>query len=350
MEKVLKHNLPRLNFRWGNFLEVFYAVLLPLSFLWALVAFLKRKYTKKEKTYRSTLPVLSVGNIHSGGSGKTPIVAAIAERFKDLSPAIVSRGYKASLSSKGAKVNMQGAFAVGDEPWMLHKLFGLSVWIGKDRIRNIKKIESLQVSNLVILDDGFQHIKVQRDLDLVAIDTNRSPDENFCLPLGDLREPRSALKNADAILLTGQSQSGFDTWRKSLETDFPGIKIFEAKLKVDGLYYGDSPLSEFRMKKLLAFSGIANNKRFENTLGYLPHAQYFKGYPDHHAYTQDDVGEIIAQGKELEVDGYVTTDKDWVKVSRFFRESDELVISLRVGYSFSEGFWDYLDSRMGKKC
>ena len=169
MEKVFKHNLPRLDFKYGNLIEVLYAVLIPFSLGWALFTSLRRKYYPKEKAFRSSLPVISVGNIHSGGSGKTPVVRALAEHFKSRYPAVVSRGYKASLSSKGAKVNMQGAFAVGDEPWMLHKLFGLQVWIGKDREMSIKKIEAIQSSNLIILDDGYQHFKVQRDLDIVLI-------------------------------------------------------------------------------------------------------------------------------------------------------------------------------------
>jgi len=350
MEKLLKHNLPRLDFRFGNFVEVFYAVLIPFSLGWAFFTFLRRKYKKNEKAFRSELPVISIGNIHSGGSGKTPLVQAIAEHYKNKSPAIVSRGYKASLSSRGAKVNIQGAFAVGDEPWMLHKLFGLSVWIGKDRIKSIQKIESSRASKMVILDDGFQHFKVNRDLDLVLIDTNRSEDENFCLPLGDLREPLSSLTEASAVILTGNDEARFQIWNSKLKENFDNLPVFEAHLKIDGLYYGDTLYSDFRMKKLLGFSGIAGNQRFQKTLSCLPQAQYFRGFKDHHAYTQDDVTQLIAHGKELEVEGYVTTDKDWIKVDRYFSECDEVVLSLRIGYELSDDFWRFTDSKMEKKC
>lgn len=350
MEKILKHNLHRLNFRWGNIVEVLYAVLIPLSLGWALYAFLRRKYEGRRKHFRSSLPVLSVGNIHSGGSGKTPLALAIASHYKNRSPYIVSRGYKASLSRKGAKVDNQGVFAVGDEPWMLHRLFGLSVWIGRDRVKSIKKIEEEKNSALLILDDGFQHFKVERDVNLVLIDSNKSPKENYCLPLGALREPLSALKKASAIVLTGKDPSKFDLWKSFLKTEFSEVKVFEALLKVDGLYQGDVPFSEFRTKKLLGFSGIAGNERFQETLSYLPHSQYYRGFRDHYSYSEEEVTQIICEGKERGAEGFVTTDKDWVKVSRYFRENDEIVLSLRVGYELPADFWNFLDQKLGVRC
>ncbi len=346
MENILKPRLQEFKLSTPRLREVFYVVLVPLSMAWGAVSSLRRRHFPKKKTYRSRLPVISIGNIHSGGSGKTPVTCALAKHFSERNPVVVSRGYRASLSDKGAKVDRQGSHAVGDEPWMLHRLFGLNVWIGKDRTKNIRAIESGENSRLILLEDGFQHFRVQRDVDLVLIDTNQSIDEAHCIPLGNLREPISALENADALLLTGSDPEKFALWKDWAQREFSKIPIFEAKLKIEGLFYGDKPASELREKSLLGFSGIAGNSRFERSLSYCPKAVYLKGFQDHFNYQDEDVREIIREGKERGVDAFVTTDKDWVKVERLFRELDEVVLSLRIAYEFENSFWDYVEGKI----
>lgn len=347
MEKVFNSNLFPREKPSRHWFEIFYVILLPLSLIWGAATLLRRRYFPKSQVYHSKLPVISIGNLHSGGTGKTPLTHAIANYFSKENPSVVSRGYRGSLSSQGARVGLQGPHAVGDEPWMMHKVFGLPVWIGKNRVKSLKKIEETAKHRLVLLDDGFQHLKVHRDIDLVLIDSHKPIQKNFCLPLGELREPLSALKQATAVVLTGLDSGKNLEWKQMLKRDFPQLPIFEAELKVEGLYDEDKAQPDFRTKALYGFSGLASNEKFAETLlRFCPNARYGKSFGDHHAYTEEDVISLIGEGKTKGAEAFVTTDKDWVKVARHFKQNEELVLSLRIGYALDESFWDFLKKRL----
>ncbi|MFM8316028.1 MAG: tetraacyldisaccharide 4'-kinase, partial [Deltaproteobacteria bacterium] len=253
--------------------QFFWIISFPVSCLWALATHLRRKFYPYFLNKKINIKVVCVGNIHSGGSGKTPLVKAITDHLKDLSPVIVSRGYKGKLSSTGSRVereNKQGVECYGDESWMLANQTDAPVFIAQDRLSMIKKVELSYPNCLVVLDDGFQRLSVSKDISLICINTDKKIEDNFCLPLGELREPLSALRHADAVVLTpGSNGGGADVWRTFLEKAFPNLKIFQAEHKVQGLFYEQMEKKIDLHDRIVSFCGIASPQRFTSAVQQL---------------------------------------------------------------------------------
>ena len=155
-----------------HLLNFFWVVLFPLSYLWAAITYLRRRFHGRDKKYRSRLTIVCVGNVHSGGSGKTPLVLELVDHFASRAPVVLSRGYKGTASAAGARVDLAsptGPAVYGDEPWMLARRTGRPVYVGRDRVAQVKEIETQGESPLVVLDDGFQHLALQRKIDIVAL-------------------------------------------------------------------------------------------------------------------------------------------------------------------------------------
>jgi tetraacyldisaccharide 4'-kinase len=334
----------------GN--KIFWVLLLPLSFLWAGVTFLRRQYYTKNRRYQSPLKVIGVGNIHSGGSGKTPLVKAIADHFSIYNPMILSRGYRGKLSSRGAQLdlsNPNGSYLYGDEPWMLANQVSGGVFISKNRVAGIKQIEQQKSHELVILDDGFQHLALGRNVDIVAINTGKKLSDNFCLPMGELREPLAALNLSDAVVLTpGEDEQGLDPWLRHLNKFFPDLPVFVAKNKFLGFFENNRPIKLNPSEGVVSFCGIASPKRFIVALKqFLPDAIHIHSFPDHYKYSQSDVEKMIVEAGSHLARTFVTTDKDWYKVNRFFVNRPERILSLRNGFELDETFWFWLEAKVG---
>jgi tetraacyldisaccharide 4'-kinase len=291
---------------------------------------------------------IGVGNLHSGGSGKTPIVLALAERFSALEPTIISRGYRGSLSGKGAKVDLQSAFGpvlYGDEPWMLAKRLGVPVYIGKDRIKSMQKAQSDSPGNLFVLDDAFQNLSYRHDIDLVAIQTNRSAKETHCLPLGLLRESLGELRKASAVVLVEGTY--LHDWQSLVGALAPGVPVFTAKISVEGLWSQKGKVEKSKEELFGAFCGIANPDSFLNSLTPFGQPKFFSAYEDHFAYGDEAIAEIQTKAEEGAVSYLVTTEKDWHKLSaRFSTETFPELLYLRIGYGFSDDFWYFLNARL----
>lgn len=325
---------------------LFWIFFFPLAVLWAMAMKFRRRYYPARWRYSAKFPVLSVGNIHSGGSGKTPLVAEIVEKFREERVVVVSRGYRGRLSDVGAEVDVskaQGAEWYGDEPWMLATLFGARVWVGKDRTRSLRALEAKDAAAHVLLDDGFQHLRVNRDIDIIAINTDRSLGEAYCLPLGDLREPLSAIGAAQGVVLmqSGGPDHG-EAWESYLKAYHPAIPVFRAVKKVKGLWDGRSLVSIPTGVVFAAFCGIAHPERFISDVTALKGGEVFKTFPDHHSYSEKDVAEILRKKQAMGAGALVTTDKDWVKVADRFAALGEPLLSLRIGYEISDEFWYFL--------
>ncbi len=291
---------------------------------------------------------IGVGNLHSGGSGKTPIVLAIAERFSSLGPVIVSRGYRGSLSSRGSRVDPLAEFGpalYGDEPWMLARRLGLPVYIGKDRVKSMKMAEADLQGGLFVLDDAFQNLTYRHDIDLVAIQTNRPTQETHCLPLGLLRESLCELRRASAIVLVEGAY--LRAWQSLVGVVAPNIPVFTAKIYVEGLWSEKGRVVKRANEAFGAFCGIANPDSFLNSLLPLGQPKFFSAYQDHFAYPQTAVTEIIGKAEKNAVSYLVTTEKDWYKLSTRFKASTcPELLYLRIGYGFSDDFWYFLNARL----
>ncbi len=317
--------------------DLFWIFLFPLSVLWAGFTHIRRKFVRP--IYQPLIPVLCIGNIHSGGSGKTPLVAAVAERFPGV--AILSRGYRGRSESGGSWVNkesLDGPREFGDEPWMLSQLTGSPVLVGKDRVRSVQEVEKNSKFVGAILDDGFQHLRLGRKLDLIAIDVERKLEDAYCLPLGELREPLSALGRAGGVVLTGvENKEREIIWRGFLSSRFPRVPVFSGKLSLKNWSLDPST-------SVFGFCGIAGPNRFQNLLESHACVKGFRSFSDHHVYGQDDLEGILSAARSLQA-VCVTTDKDYFKLRGRFEERGESLLSLRIGYELSEDFWYFLKNR-----
>lgn len=331
--------------------KIFWVFGLPLSCAWALFMRARRSYYVSSRQYRATLKIICVGNLHSGGSGKTPLVEAISKRFQLRSPVILSRGYLGTLSSEGAEIDRlmpNGSLLYGDEPWMLSQQQAGPVFISKKRVAGVKRIEKQYPNSLVILDDGFQHLALGRDVDIICINTDKEVAASFCLPLGGLRESFKALDHADAVVLTPGSQNkNLEVWQNVIQNEFPKLPCFVAHSKVDGFFEGPSDFEFDSLQNWVSFSGIASPERFVKTLSeYSPSVEHIQSYPDHHRYVESDIEWLINEKNRAGAFGFVTTDKDWYKVYELFKPKSEKVISLRVGYDLPDSFWIWLEAKV----
>ena len=254
--------------------------------------------------------VISVGNITTGGTGKTPMVAWIVRELQSAGrrPGIVLRGYKAR----------QGR---SDEAELLSQLTGAIVIVHADRVVGAARALAAG-AEVIVLDDGFQHRRLRRDLDIVLIDAADPFGLGYCLPRGLLREPPSALADADAIVITRGDLAGraeLDALRSRLSRLAPKAAIFRAAHKpvaaVDGAGQRLAP-SALAGRKVFAFCGIGNPRSFLHALAELGARVVGQCIlEDHSEYTPQLLEELSALAGQAEAQLAVTTQKDYVKIA-----------------------------------
>jgi len=271
-------------------------------------------------------PVISVGNLSVGGSGKTPVVARIAEILRDegLPVAILSRGYGGSFRgdalvvADGSSIQADASVA-GDEPVMLARaLPGVVVAVGRRRDVVGRAVEARFGKRVHVLDDGFQHLRLARDLDIVCVGEGDLGDA--CLPAGRLRERPDALARADVVLVTqGEEPAGF-----------PATATFRATRRVEGFFdLAGSPRPAPARPFLL--SGIARPERFAADVRTASGGiAGVRAFPDHHPFRAIDVERVILEAREARADALVTTAKDAVRLPPAFSAFPVLVLRLRV--------------------
>ena len=274
-------------------------LLWPASLVFLLGVLLRRALYALRifKSAHPGIPVIIVGNLTVGGSGKTPLVIWIAEflKSKGWSPGIVSRGYGAKVEEPRAATVASDAAEVGDEPIVLSRRSGCPVWIGPERVRvaAVLRREEPKV-DVLILDDGLQHYAMRRDIEIAVVDA-RGFGNGFLLPAGPLREPKWRLRTADAVVAHGFAGKGF---AMQLEGE-TAHRMTDARER--------QPLSAFAGQKVHAVAGIGDPNRFFVHLGkaglkVLPHP-----FPDHHRFTPRD----LEFGDQAPV---MLTEKDAVKL------------------------------------
>jgi tetraacyldisaccharide 4'-kinase len=300
-----------------------------LSYLYGLAVRIRTKIYEKKN--RKELPgfVLSIGNLTVGGTGKTPAAAMIAKWAlrEGYRPAILSRGYggkhrgKTFEVSDGQRVFCTPAEA-GDEPYLLAKnLEGIPVIISKARYEAGLLAYEQHGSNFFILDDGFQHIRLKRDLDLVLLDAT-SPFGNMrLLPRGPLREPLDHLQRADVFILTRTGYGANLIMVNYLKKKFGGKPTFQSEHVPENFVLpnlGHSHAPDFiRGKRAVAFAGIAKPEAFRDTLIKLgAEIAAFKGFKDHHVFIRPELQELVAERHRLRADLLITTEKDYVRLGQ----------------------------------
>ena len=269
-------------------------LLWPVSLVFS-VAVVIRTLLYKLRIFKSAhpgIPVIVVGNITVGGSGKTPLVIWIAEELKkkSWSPGIISRGYGVKLDAPRAATVASDAAQVGDEPVLIARRAGCPVWVGPDRIAVAAALRGAHPEvDVLVLDDGLQHYAMRRDIEIAVLDP-RGLGNRFLLPAGPLREPRWRLKTVDQVVEHGKSMH--------LEGDTVH-RMTDARER--------RPLKSFAGERVHAAAGIGDPNRFFLHLGragvkVIPHP-----FPDHHPFRAQD----LEFGDELPV---MLTEKDAVKL------------------------------------
>ena len=345
------------------------AMLFPLgllSFFYGRVVAARAYFYSRGIFKTHTLPcnVVSVGNITLGGTGKTPMVCFLAEMLqgKGVRVAILSRGYKGlfqgafGMVSDGRKILM-GPKQAGDEPYLLaRKLAGVPVIIGKERrLSGQWAIDQFQ-TEVLILDDAYQHLALKRDLDLVLIDSLYPFGNGYLIPRGVLREPLDSLKRADAIILTKVGYSGSIENLRKIHSELPEkIPIFQANYAPwEILVFPGSKTLELEVlkgKSVLAFAGLAMPESFRQTLLRLgAHILAMEIFQDHHWYTPGDYKNLLAKAHRLGVDALMTTEKDLVRIQGFSPGSLPLW-AIAIKHIFQpqdqESFQQFIFSRLG---
>ena len=279
---------------------------------------------------RAPVPVVSVGNLAVGGTGKTPMTLWLANALRErgANPAIVSRGYGGTargvtVVSRGAGPEV-GPEVAGDEPVMLAKLFAGPVVTAPRRLDGAAAAAALGC-DLVVLDDGFQHRALARDFDIVLLDARRGP----LLPAGPLREPLGALARADAVVLMARDDS-------EPPPPPPGLRApaFTARLDAVGLVESVSgrwqprPMGGLAGRRVVAVSGVARPQGFYAVLQRWEAVidEVFE-FPDHHRSPREEWQRIARRGHDVDV--IVTTEKDLVKLEAFPFATGKLV-ALRI--------------------
>jgi tetraacyldisaccharide 4'-kinase len=287
-----------------------------------------------KRRHRAVVPVVSVGNLTLGGTGKTPCVEYLARfyRDQDVRVAILSRGY----GSSGGR---------NDEALVLEEnLPDVPHLQGPDRVAlAATAVEELE-AELLILDDGFQHRRLARDLDVVLLDATDPFGHDRLFPRGLLREPASSLRRADGVLLTRCDQVPDPTVKeltdraRRLAPGRPVVATTHGPVAWIQHDHPDRPADALRDRPVAAFCGIGNPEAFRNTLrGVGADPAAFRAFPDHHAYTRADVNELRTWARQQPVDAaLVTTQKDLVKL-RIDRLGERDLFALRVGLQVRSG-------------
>jgi len=272
-------------------------------------------------------PVISVGNITAGGTGKTPLVMALAQRLREngIPVAILSRGYKGKRTSELVVSDDHGirlsCGEAGDEPYLMAKrLIGTPVLIGKDRFFSGRiALQRFGVRG-VILDDGFQRLQLRRDLNILLIDSTIGFGDGHLLPRGILREPLTHLRRADLFMLTKVGdREACQPLERLLKRIHPSVPVFHSRYEPLGLIGPGGEWEEVESldgEKVLALSGIADPSSFSSLLkkcGMKVIKQTV--FPDHHRYTRSDVASLeeTVEG----TDWIVTTEKDLVRLGGY---------------------------------
>jgi tetraacyldisaccharide 4'-kinase len=259
-------------------------------------------------TKRLNTPVISVGNLTVGGTGKTPMVLWLAERYlaEGKRVAILSRGYRGTGGTSDEVEMMKGR--LGDRV-----VFG----VGPDRYLEARRIETEQPVSVFLLDDGFQHLELARDVDLVLVDSTTFDSKKWLLPAGSMREPLSAVRRASAVVLTRMSSERSDSATRQSIHEVADVPTFSAETKLLGYrHVGNGQHANLEEDALppqpvFAFCGIGNPSAFLSDLkrwGIMIAGQQVFG--DHHSYSAHDTKVLEAHAQRVGAKSLLTTEKD----------------------------------------
>ena len=335
------------------FLKSFRILLFPLALVfWLIIAFRNFLYNKNIKRSVSFgLPIICVGNLAVGGTGKSPMVEFLIEKLKDrFKVATLSRGYKRKTRGYALARPDSTALEIGDEPMQFHTKFPeVPVAVGEERILAIPQLlHDHPETQCIIMDDAFQHREIKAGINILLTEYSNLFTRDFFLPTGDLRDQKSSYKRADIIVVTKCDHGLSDKEKNEIEKEIaplPHQSIFFTASRYGNPYHITRKTEKLQFdnkSEVLLLTGIANPTPLKELLHEYVHSYEMMPFPDHHIFTIDDWKDIKRRFAKLQSsDKYIlTTEKDAVRLLKFGRELDDMalyVIPLAHHFLFGEG-------------
>lgn len=296
-------------------------LLLPLSWLYRGLMSLRRSAYQRgwKHSFRAPVPVIVVGNLTVGGAGKTPLVIALVERLQvaGYRPGVISRGYGGQAASYPLHVDAgSAAREAGDEPVLIAMRTGAPVVVDPQRTRGVTALLEMGACDVVVADDGLQHLALQRDIEIVVVDGHRLYGNSFCLPAGPLREPVSRLATVDFVCCNGDSESASPTAGYDLPSFTMLLQAAGLREQVSGKLV---QFEQWQGSTLVhAIAAIGNPQRFFDTLRQLGFTVVEHAFPDHYQYSDsdltfdDDLPVIVTEKDVVKLQSLSISDRLWV--------------------------------------
>ncbi|OQZ00481.1 MAG: tetraacyldisaccharide 4'-kinase [Candidatus Brocadia sp.] len=321
--------------------------LYPLSKIYGFVVKTRIFFYKKGifKSVRLPIPVISVGNITLGGTGKTPVIEYIAHYLqkKGKRVAILSRGYAATIEQEPDALHKN--FCNDEHLVFQENIPDVPHLIHKDRVKSgLRAIGQFQAQYL-LLDDGFQHLRLARDINMVTIDALNPFGFGYTIPRGMLREPLEELRRADLFVLTHTDQCGHDKMQSIKERlrEIAGhVPVVETVHKPIGLESSaGTEMTDIRVlqgKRVFAFCAIGNPESFRKSIeGLGGKLLCFHAFPDHHVYTASELRALSAEAKRVSPEVIMITQKDRVKIKNVGESWDFPLWTLKIEIRITKG-------------
>jgi tetraacyldisaccharide 4'-kinase len=313
-------------------LKSFRYLLLPVSFLYGMIIWLRNWLFDKNvlKSSSFNFPVICVGNLAVGGTGKTPMTELLVEFLQTrYHTATLSRGYK--RKTKGFAIATAGSTAldIGDEPMqLLQKFPQLTVAVGEERLVAIPQLlHEKPETEVIILDDAFQHRSVKAGLNIVLTEYKNLFTRDFMLPAGDLRDVKASMKRADIIVVTKCRADLGEEEKRSLKKEInprPHQQVFFTSIIYGRPYqlFNKAPALLNESMDILLLCGIANPKPLKEFLNRQFHSYDMLRYADHHIFSSDDLKDIKKHFEKMPSENklIITTEKDGVRLQKFEKE------------------------------
>jgi tetraacyldisaccharide 4'-kinase len=333
------------------FLKSFRILLLPVSVVYWFVIWLRNFFYNK-KIFQSSsfgFPIICVGNLSVGGTGKSPMVEYLVENLKNkFNVATLSRGYKRKTKGYALADQNSTALDIGDEPMQFHLKFpDVPVAVGEERLVAIPQLlHDKPETQTIILDDAFQHRSIKAGLNILLTDYGNLFTRDFYLPTGDLRDLKSGYKRADIIVVTKCKPNLTTREADMIKKEIKPVnhqQLFFTCIEYSDPHHITKSISYELDKKteILLVTGIADPRALKKLIEDNSHAYYHMQFGDHHIFTIDDLNEIKKKFEDINADKKIilTTEKDAVRLTKFKTDLDKLpmyVIPVKHRFLFNE--------------
>ena len=326
-------------------------LLVPFSMLYGAVVWLRNRLYDRQvlKSTSFNIPLICVGNLSAGGTGKSPMVEFLLKKLHTKwKLAVLSRGYKRKTKGYALAKPGTNALEIGDEPMQFHLKFpDVTIAVGEERIVAIPQIlHDRPETNVIILDDAFQHRTVKAGMNIVLTDYSNLFTRDWYLPTGDLRDEKASYKRADVLVVTKCPPTLSEEERKQIREEIkplPHQKVFFSAIRYGQPYHilTKEPVQLHPDAEVLLVSGIANPEPLKKFLHEVADTYYELLYSDHHIFSIDDLNEIRKKFSQVQNDRklIITTEKDAVRLIKFEHQLQDLplyVLPIEVQFLFGE--------------